>query len=804
MLTTLPVTFPEALRLLRKRARLTQDELGRTVGYSREQIARLESGSRLPDLAVIAALFVPALFQKQETALVEQFLALAGRTRSDQQITVTRTRETRVQLTSETVIAPAAPLHRPPVPLLPLIGRAGDVADLLAWLDSARLLTIVGAPGIGKSRLALEVANHALPCFTDGVAFVPLADVAAAGDVPYAVLRTLGLKPSAGQPAEQAIEAYLGLRRLLLVLDNCEHVLESTPLFADWLSRSPHLKLLCTSRVALDLYGEQEWPLAPLAAPDLTQHPDPVSWGQTPAMQLLLARVRAADPAFALDDDNLLPLATLCVALDGLPLALELAAVRLRDLPSQVVAQQLLALRGLGQLSSTWLQQTRRNVAERHRTLQAAIEWSVRMLPDAQQDAFLRLGVFAGGCTAEAAQAVAGADAGLLGALAHANLVAFDGQRANLLETLRAYALERLACDGRLEDCQQQHAGYFVAYAGQVFAGLLGDDQVVWMQAALADHNNCLAALRWALARRQGEIAISLAGNLWWFWYRRGLFDLGQELLGAALQLSTPDLAARARALNGLASIHLAHDEFAASLACHEEGLALRRQLGDALGVATALHNMGLTAYMMGDYGQAIDWLRASIDADPTADPTQAWANIGVVALDIQDPAQARQWLEQAHTATIQGPAGWMQAFVQHNLADVLYDLGDLARAKEMAQAAMQLFEALGDSHYLPDPQLLLARIALDEGDYAAAEALCAAALAQYESRADAVLTASTWLVQAELARRMGRPDEAAAQFQRAQSLRTTVKRPLSPRERARYDALWRVLPASSSAIDPD
>lgn len=792
MLTALPDTFPEALRLLRKRARLTQDEMGRAVGYSREQIARLESGSRLPDLAVIAALFVPALFQKQETALVEQFLALAGRTRSDQQITITRTRETRVQLASEAIVAPAEPQHRPPAPLLPLIGRAGDVADLLAWLDSARLLTIVGAPGIGKSRLALEVANQAMPCFADGVAFVPLADVAAAGDVPLAVLRTLGITPSAGQPTEQAIEAYLARRRLLLVIDNCEHVLESTPLFAEWLGRSPLLKLLCTSRVALDLYGEQEWPLAPLAAPDLAQHPDATTWGQTPAMQLLLARVRAADPAFALAEDNLLPLATLCVALDGLPLALELAAVRLRDLPPQVVAQQLLALRGHGRLSSTWLQQTRRNVAERHRTLAAAIEWSVGMLSDAQQDAFVRLGVFAGGCTVEAAQAVAGADAGLLGALARANLVAFAGQRVTLLETLRAYARERLAGDGRLEACQQQHAGHFVAYAGQVFAGLLGDDQVVWMQAALADHDNCLAALRWALAHKQGEMAISLAGDLWWFWYRRGLFDLGQELLQAALQLSTPNLSARARALNGLASIHLAHDDYAASLACHEEGLVLRRQLNDALGIATTLHNMGLTAYMMGDFQQAIDWLRASIDADPTADPAQAWANIGVVALDVQDPAQARQWLEQAHEAAMQGPAGWLQAFVQHNLADVLYDQGDLAGAKEMAQAALQLFEALGDSHYLPDTQLLLARIALDEGDTVAAEALSSVALAQYESRGDAVVTASAWLVQAELAWRTGRPGEAVTRFQRAQSLRLTVKRPMSPRERARYEALDR------------
>ena len=790
MLSTLPDDFGDALRLLRKRARLTQDEMGRAAGYSREQIARLENGSRLPDLAVVEALFVPILFQKQETALVEQFLALAGKTRADQRITITHKRETRVQLTNETIIVPAAPPHRPPAPLLPLIGRADAVENLLALLQSNRLITVVGAPGIGKSRLALEVANQAAPLFPGGVAVVPLADVTSTDDVAYAVLRALDLTPSPGQTAEQAIATYLAHQRLLLVVDNCEHILESTPIFTDWLARSPHLKLLCTSRVPLDLYGEQVWPVAPLAMPDLAQPADIERWGETPAMRLLLARVQAADPAVRLTADNLLPLATLCVALDGLPLALELAAVRLHDLSPDAAVQQLLALRGLGQLSSSWLQQSKRNVAERHRTVQAAIDWSVRMLPAAQQEAFARLGVFAGGCSTDAAQAVACADPALLAALAHANLAAFNGDRATMLETLRAYARERLVADGQLDVCQQRHAAYFTASAQGVFAGLTGEDQSRWMQRALADHNNLLAALRWALAEEDGEIAISLAGSLWWFWYRRGLFALGQEFLQAALQLTTSDLSARARALNGLASFHLANDEYAASLACHQEGLALSRALGDALGSATTLHNMGLTAYMMGDCAQAIDWLRASIDADPTSDPAQAWAHIGIVALDMQDLAQARHWLERAHAQVMQGPAGWMQAFVLHNLADVLYDQGDLAAAGQMAHASLQLFEALGDSYYLPDPQLLLARIAMEEGECDVAEALTAMALAQYENRTDAVLTSSARLVQAEIAWRSGQRGRAVAQFQAALTLRHTSRRPMLPRESARYAAL--------------
>ena len=233
----------------------------------------------------------------------------------------------------------------------------------------------------------------------------------------------------------------------------------------------------------------------------------------------------------------MLPLATLCAALDGLPLALELAAARLRD---------------HNQLSSTWLQQTRRNVAERHRTLHAAIAWSVHLLPTAAQNAFYRLGVFVGGGMTAAAAAIAQADATLLAQLARSNLVWVSDGRFRLLETLRAFALEQLATADQLPERQQVHAHYFAQFTQEVFAGMLGDEQGVWMARAVADQDNFLAALRWALAVGDGETAVTIAGNLWWFWYRRSLFALGRELLTAALQLPTADLSQRARALNGL------------------------------------------------------------------------------------------------------------------------------------------------------------------------------------------------------------------------------------------------------------
>lgn len=790
----LPNAFGPALRYLRKRALLTQEELGRAVGYSREQIARLENGSRLPDLAVVAALFVPALRLERERALVERFLALAGETRRELQVTVTHQLETSIQVVKETVTFPDRPRYIPPAPLLPLLGRESELNDLLARLETARLVTIVGAPGIGKTRFALEVAGFSLDRFADGAAFVPLAEAGTAADIPYAVLRHLSLTPSPQQSPDEAIVAALAPRSLLLVLDNCEHVLDGVEAFAGWLARAPGLKILCTSRVPLDLYGEYEWPLAPLQVPVLAEPPDVERWGALPSLQLLLARAQAGDPTFRLTDDNILPLATLCVALDGLPLALELAAVRLREMPPHGLVQELLALRGRAQLSSTWLGQTRRNIAERHRTLQAAIDWSVHRLPLEDQNAFARLGVFTGGCTADAALSVSGADEAVLARLIRASLTQISDGRVSLLETLRAFAREALAATDDLEACQQAHARYYAGFAQQVFAGLRGDDQASWMARALADHDNCLAALRWALAEEDGDTAVAIAGGLWWFWYRRGLFALGRGLVTAALELPSSDLAIRAAAFNGAAALCMAVEDYEANFAYHEQGLALRRQLNDAEGVATVLHNMGLTAFTLGNFDQAAVWLRESIDAWPDGDQTSAWAHLGLLAQETQDLPEAQRWLELAYSGAEAAADGWTRAFVMNYLADVLRELGEYDEAAQLAGDSLRLFTEMNDAYYLPDAQITLAQIAMDRGDYATSGSLVAAAAAQYEAREDALMIASALLVQADLEMRQGRRDEAATLLRRSRALRQSVTRAVSPREEAGYQALERAL----------
>lgn len=788
----LPDTFGPALRYLRKRSRLTQDELGRAVGYSREQIARLENGSRQPDLMVIAALFLPILFSESEQALTQQFLGLATDARRDQQITITHSKKTLVQIVQESLDSAentSRHRHRPPAALLPLIGRTDEVRDLLAQLQTARLITLIGAPGIGKTRLALEVATLVQAQFADGVVFVSLAEVIDSADIPIAVQHHCSITPTPQQTPATAVRDYLTTRHLLLVLDNCEHLLDGATLFGAWLVAAPQLKILCTSRVPLDLYGEYEWSLTTLTAPDPASPHLLAQWAHFPALQLLVARARAVDSTFAVTAENVQPLTALCVALDGLPLALELAAVRLRDYdPAQLVAL-LLAERGATSLSSAWLQQTKRNIAERHRTLQAAIDWSVRLLPQTAQSSFARLGVFVGGGTAEAASMVAQADEALLTQLAHANLISYESGRIHLLETLRRFAEEQLIANQQIHATKLAHARYFTTFAQSVYGGLLGEDQATWMQRALAENDNCLAALRWALAERDGDMAVALAGGLWWFWTRRGFFALGREMLTAALALDSADLNLRAIALNGLASFCLAQEDYAANFAYHQAGLALRRQLNDTNGIATVLHNMGLTAYTMGDYAKALAWLKESAAVSPEGAQakTSAWSHMGLIAQELQDLAQARHWLELAYEHTA---VGWSQAFVMNYLADVLRESGDFARATELAQASLQLFTEFEDSYYLPDAQMTLAQISADQGAYETALSLAAIVYDQYAARDDPASLAVVVQLQAEIALNLGDVAQAATLFARVLPLRRQVKRALTPREQAAHAVL--------------
>lgn len=838
---TLPTTsFGAALKFLRKRARLTQDELGRAVGYSREQIARLENSNRLPDLTILAALFVAALDLQQEPQVVAQLLELAATARATAlaeappHITVTHQVERRVEV-QQVVIEPidrpplplgtTLPVHQLPVPLLPLLGRSFELTQACELLTcEARLLTLVGPPGVGKSRLALAIGHQLAPTFAHGAAIVLLAGVQSAGDVAATVAAALQITPSATQSPADAVRAYLVSRQLLLILDNCEHLLDAMPLLSTWLAAASGLTLLCTSRIALDLYGEYELAVGPLALPDLTHLPPLGVLGQISAVKLFVDRVRAVDLAFQLDVENQEAVAGLAVALDGLPLALELAAARTRTLTPQVLLQQLVDARQAHQSAGDLLTQTKRDIAAHHRTLQEAIDWSYQLLSQTEQALFARLGIFWGGCTVDAMAAVAGGDVLTLNGLVTANLVqrgvGAPVPRLLLLETLRTFALEQLATQGQLLPLQRRHADYFAEYAQQIFMGIRGADQNQWLQRACLDHDNFRAALRFALQQELGEVAVAIAGGLWWFWNRQGLLAEGSRWLAAALgapcQVAAPTLLhqqQRARALNGAGALATEQSRFAEAHGYHLEGLTLRRAIGDEAGVADVLHNLGLLARCEGKYEQALQWfeegraLAVALNLDPSQLAIDD-ANLALTAYELGDLAVAHRWATDAHQRAIGHTDQWSVAYVTTVLADILHAQGEWTQAAALATSACQLYDELGDAQFWPEPLLVLAKIAYAQGDLAEAEALCAQTLDAWQELDDAHGMANALYLQAWLAldcvATSNIPERAIAQatalHAQASALRANVNRHISPREEADYSRLAAAIKRAESA----
>lgn len=814
---TLPLAsnFGETLRFLRKRARLTQDELGLAVGYSREQIARLENGSRLPDLAVIVALFIPALELKSQPLLAQQLLELAGQTRvsgaNQQKITVTRTVKTRVQRVLQ-VSNENVPTFNLPAPLFPLLGRAVELealADLLT--QEARLVTLVGAPGIGKTRLALELAHLLKTAFADGVSFVALESLQHADEVPGAVASALNLTPSAAQSISGQIRSFLAPRKTLLVLDNCEHLLDAATDLGEWLSAAPGLKLLCTSRVALDLYGEYTWEVAPLALPDLARLPALDELSQVAAVKLFVARARTADPAFTLTPENALAVAALCVALDGLPLAIEIVVARIRHLSAQDLLQQIVAARKPMPLAANLLQQTRRNLAERHQTLNNAIAWSFRLLPSAAQQVFLRLGVMAGGGTLQAVEKICGATPESLAALSAASLVRLAEGRVTLLETLRAFACEQLTQQNALPETRRAHADYFSGYAGEIFTGIRGPEQEAWLANARRDHDNFRLALSFALEQSDSLLAVNISGGLWWFWNRQGFIREGREWLGKALALPAPhpldeaQKRSRATALNGVGSICAELGVFDVAMRYLHQGLALRQEIEDTEGISVVLHNIGLVERSRGEYAEALRLFEDALaltDPKNTSSLAMSYTNLGMTALMMYDLPLAADWLERSLTILTPTDAPWETAYTCNVYANVCFEAGQFERAETLARESQTLFETLGDAIFLPEPQLMRAKLAHARGDLETARALCTEVFTQYQQMDDPYGVANVLHVLAWLAL-PGNPTRAQELFIESQSLRNAANHFLSPLEKVENQRLQTAIriPAQSSKV---
>jgi len=600
--------------------------------------------------------------------------------------------------------------HNLPAQSTPFIGRAKQITaikELLLRTDT-HLVTLLGPGGTGKTRLSLQVAQELLDQFPNGVYFVPLADDTNADQFISRVAQQLAVREG-GRPLLENVKDYLRDKQMLLVMDNFEQLVSAAPMVADLLASAPQLKILVSSRIALNLHGEREFPVPPLELPQAENESAWENLIENESVILFVERARTAHPNFALTKDNASAVAEICRRLDGLPLALELAAARIKLLQPQAILTRLDDRLKL-------LTGGARDLPTRHQTLRNTLEWSYDLLHADEKTLYARLSVFVGGFTFEAAEAVCNPDGKLdilegLTALINNSLLrqeeTADGEpRLGMLETIRSYALEQLTESGELEALRAQHAQYY----GNVITNQMGFIELYdanaprWLSWLEREHDNIRATLTWSLSTPQGiELGVMLVAMLFWFWYRRGYFIEGS--MWADRVLAAPALQAesllRAMALmsNGMLALWQGKQEI--GLAHLQESLSIEQKLGDKQWLAPVLMGNGVALINMGRDSDAQPFFEqaAAMFKEQNIAPFHAitLVHLGNAELGLGNLEQARAYHEEALAEVRVVDENWLIAFALGNLGEVARTQGQFDQARKYYEECETLLRATGD-----------------------------------------------------------------------------------------------------------
>jgi predicted ATPase/DNA-binding SARP family transcriptional activator len=701
-------------------------------------------------------------------------------------------------------------LHNLPKQLTSFVGRENEIEEVSALLVSSRLVTLTGAGGVGKTRLAIEVATQVADDYAGGVWLVELAPLNDGSLVPQTIMSAMGLREQPGRAAVETLIDYLVNRKALLLLDNCEHLVQAAAEAAEGLVKAcPEVRVLATSRELLRASGEVGWRVPSLRAPDTGHRPPAAELRAFESVELFCDRAASALGSFTLTELNAMPVVAICNHLDGIPLAIELAAARLRLLSLEQVTDRLEDRLHL-------LTAGARTANPRQRTLRATIEWSYDLLDEPEQLLFERLSIFAGAFSLAAVEAIVPSSSiaadvvDLLGRLVDKSLVGvemYDDEPAyRVLETLREFGRERLAVRGELEEMRRRHAHYYATIAEAARTALLGEAQALTVRTLLAAVDNLRAALTWA-KQADPELGLKAATGLVSFWAARGLYSEGREwmelFLGAPAQ---PAL--RVIAFNAAGRLAQAQGDFAAARQKIEHAYRVAREAGDDFGAARTLNNLGTLAHDQGDLSTARRHYELSLEGMREKGTPyligSVLCNLGELFLSMEQGAQAIPLLEEA-VALKQLARDWKGlAMARQGLARALMAEGDLEASQRVAAESLQGHHELDDPSGVALSLQVLGYLALRRGEQNQAGQSFAESLSISRDLGLKPAVAAGLEAFATLAVGQGDPKRALTLAAAATALREAMAGPLDPADRRHMEEVVETARNALSAVEAD